>query len=51
VVIILKISRHHEDMSVKMVDYIVDEHNIEIDPECLQKVKVKRYLQMCLSFH
>ncbi|KAF5449868.1 hypothetical protein F2P56_030270 [Juglans regia] len=29
----------HEDMSVKMIDYIVDEHNIEIDSECLKKVK------------
>lgn len=47
----MKISRHHEDMSAKMVDYIVDEHNIDIDLECLKKVKVKCYLQMCLSFH
>ncbi|KAK7838578.1 deoxynucleoside triphosphate triphosphohydrolase samhd1 like protein [Quercus suber] len=29
----------HEDMSVKMVDHIVDEHNIDIDPDSLTKVK------------
>ncbi|KAI9169782.1 hypothetical protein LWI28_017605 [Acer negundo] len=29
----------HEDMSLKMIDYIVDEHNIEIDSENLKKVK------------
>ncbi|XP_050372037.1 uncharacterized protein LOC126789974 isoform X2 [Argentina anserina] len=29
----------HEDMSVKMIDYIVDEHNIEIDPDELKRVK------------
>ncbi|XP_057947916.1 uncharacterized protein LOC131143690 [Malania oleifera] len=29
----------HEEMSLKMIDYIVDEHNIEIDPERLKKVK------------
>ncbi|XP_050276713.1 uncharacterized protein LOC126718519 isoform X2 [Quercus robur] len=29
----------HEDMSVKMVDHIVDEHNIDIDSESLTKVK------------
>ncbi|XP_031407106.1 deoxynucleoside triphosphate triphosphohydrolase SAMHD1 homolog isoform X2 [Punica granatum] len=29
----------HEDMSVKMVDHIVDEHHIEIDPEMLKRVK------------
>lgn len=29
----------HEQMSVKMVDYIVDEHHIDIDPGCLQRVK------------
>ncbi|XP_027151707.1 deoxynucleoside triphosphate triphosphohydrolase SAMHD1 homolog isoform X1 [Coffea eugenioides] len=29
----------HEDMSLKMTDYIVDEHNIDIDPENLKKVK------------
>lgn len=27
-------------MSLKMIDYIVDEHNIEIDSESLKKVKV-----------
>ncbi|PKI55216.1 hypothetical protein CRG98_024507 [Punica granatum] len=27
------------DMSVKMVDHIVDEHHIEIDPEMLKRVK------------
>ncbi|KAK2636446.1 hypothetical protein Ddye_031238 [Dipteronia dyeriana] len=29
----------HEDMSIKMIDYIVDEHNIEIDSENLKRVK------------
>ncbi|GAB2214238.1 hypothetical protein Droror1_Dr00018579 [Drosera rotundifolia] len=29
----------HEDMSTRMVDYIVDEHRIDIQPECLKKVK------------
>ncbi|KAF6164313.1 hypothetical protein GIB67_029196 [Kingdonia uniflora] len=29
----------HEEMSVKMVDYIVDEHCIEIDSDSLKKVK------------
>ncbi|KAI3467516.1 hypothetical protein Pfo_024179 [Paulownia fortunei] len=29
----------HEEMSLKMIDYVVDEHNIEIDPESLKKVK------------
>ncbi|KAI4328246.1 hypothetical protein L6164_020617 [Bauhinia variegata] len=31
--------KSHEDMSVKMIDYIVDQHNIDIDPETLKKVK------------
>ncbi|KAL6187076.1 hypothetical protein ACLB2K_043191 [Fragaria x ananassa] len=29
----------HEDMSVRMIDYIVDEHNIEIDSDDLRRVK------------
>ncbi|KAK8914407.1 hypothetical protein KSP39_PZI024099 [Platanthera zijinensis] len=29
----------HEQMSVKLVDYIVDQHHIDIDSECLRKVK------------
>ncbi|KAI9168874.1 hypothetical protein LWI28_003167 [Acer negundo] len=29
----------HEDMSAKMIDYIADEHNIEIDSESLKRVK------------
>ncbi|XP_048322886.2 uncharacterized protein LOC125420336 [Ziziphus jujuba] len=29
----------HQDMSVKMIDYIVDENNIEVDPETLKRVK------------
>ncbi|GMJ13192.1 VENOSA 4 [Hibiscus trionum] len=29
----------HEDMSVKMIDYIVNEHNIEIDAAMLKNVK------------
>lgn len=27
-------------MSQKMIEYIVDEHNIDIEPEILKKVKV-----------
>ncbi|MED6219678.1 hypothetical protein PIB30_037992 [Stylosanthes scabra] len=30
---------NHEEMSVKMVDHIVDQHNIDIDPELLKKAK------------
>ncbi|XP_034696131.1 deoxynucleoside triphosphate triphosphohydrolase SAMHD1 homolog isoform X4 [Vitis riparia] len=29
----------HEEMSLKMIDHIVDEHNIEIDSESLKKTK------------
>ncbi|XP_078174617.1 uncharacterized protein LOC144568224 [Carex rostrata] len=29
----------HEQMSVQMVDYVVDEHHIDIDPSCLKIVK------------
>ncbi|KAK7252371.1 hypothetical protein RIF29_36265 [Crotalaria pallida] len=29
----------HEEMSVKMIDHIVDKHNIEIDDELIKKVK------------
>ncbi|KAJ9169573.1 hypothetical protein P3X46_017749 [Hevea brasiliensis] len=29
----------HEDMSMRMIDYIVDTHYIEIDPECQKKAK------------
>ncbi|PNY02623.1 protein SAMHD5, partial [Trifolium pratense] len=29
----------HEQMSVKMVDYIVEEHHIDIDPQMLKRVK------------
>ncbi|KAK4376858.1 hypothetical protein RND71_003154 [Anisodus tanguticus] len=29
----------HEDMSLKMIDYIVDEHSIDINSDCLKKVK------------
>ncbi|KAL6567820.1 hypothetical protein OROGR_001488 [Orobanche gracilis] len=29
----------HEEMSLKMIDYVVDEHNIDIDSELLKKVK------------
>ncbi|XLR61098.1 hypothetical protein HN51_004362 [Arachis hypogaea] len=28
-------------MSANMIDYMVDEHNIDIDPELLKKVKYK----------
>ncbi|KAM7506629.1 hypothetical protein LguiA_017082 [Lonicera macranthoides] len=29
----------HEQMSVKMVDHIIDEHHIEIDPDTIKRVK------------
>ncbi|KAK7307217.1 hypothetical protein VNO77_40079 [Canavalia gladiata] len=29
----------HEEMSMKMIDHIVEQHNIDIDPELLKKVK------------
>ncbi|GFQ05927.1 deoxynucleoside triphosphate triphosphohydrolase samhd1 homolog [Phtheirospermum japonicum] len=29
----------HEEMSLKMIDYVVDEHSIDIDPNGLKKVK------------
>ncbi|XP_030496702.2 uncharacterized protein LOC115712545 isoform X1 [Cannabis sativa] len=29
----------HENMSVKMIEYMVDENNIDIDPETLKRVK------------
>ncbi|XP_058005729.1 uncharacterized protein LOC110637614 isoform X2 [Hevea brasiliensis] len=29
----------HEDMSIRMIDYIVDKHNIDIDREYLKKAK------------
>lgn len=32
--------RSHEQMSVDMVDYIVDEHAIDIDSDTVKKVKV-----------
>lgn len=31
-------------MSLKMIDYIVDEHNIEIDPDILKKLKVNSFV-------
>ncbi|CAI0462534.1 unnamed protein product, partial [Linum tenue] len=31
--------RSHEDMSISMIDYIVDKHHIDIEPECLKKAK------------
>lgn len=47
--------RSHEDMSYRLVDYIVDEHNIEMDDGMLKKVKVdkfsyKLYLLVCFFF-
>ncbi|KAK9272872.1 hypothetical protein L1049_003251 [Liquidambar formosana] len=36
----------HEQMSVKMVDYIVDEHHIEIDSDAIKRVK-----EMILASH
>lgn len=32
--------RSHELMSVKMVDYMVDEHHIDIDSGMIKRVKV-----------
>lgn len=32
--------RSHEEMSVEMVDHIVDEHHIDIDVETIKRVKV-----------
>ncbi|KDP26575.1 hypothetical protein JCGZ_17733 [Jatropha curcas] len=29
----------HEDMSLRMIDFIVDEHHIDIEPDCLKKAK------------
>ncbi|XP_047953110.1 deoxynucleoside triphosphate triphosphohydrolase SAMHD1 homolog isoform X1 [Salvia hispanica] len=34
------VCRSHEEMSLKMIDYIVDEHNIDIDSDFLKRVKV-----------
>lgn len=28
-------------MSEKMIDYIVDQHNIDLDPQLLKKAKVR----------
>lgn len=38
--LIYELSRSHEDMSVKMVDHIVNQHHIDIDPEMIKRVKV-----------
>ncbi|KAI8527123.1 hypothetical protein RHMOL_Rhmol12G0051900 [Rhododendron molle] len=35
----LQLERSHEDMSLEMIDHIVDEHNIDIDHESHKKVK------------
>lgn len=35
-------------MSVKMIDYIVDEHNIEIDSTTLKRVKVNYAIRVLL---
>ncbi|KAK3017185.1 hypothetical protein RJ639_007128 [Escallonia herrerae] len=36
----LSFKRSHEEMSLKMIDYIVDGHNIEIGSDCPMKKKV-----------
>lgn len=41
---LLVIFRSHEEMSIKMVDYIVDEHHIDVDSEMIKKVKVRSFL-------
>lgn len=38
--LIYELSRSHEDMSVKMVDHIVNQHHIDIDPQMIKRVKV-----------
>lgn len=37
---IVILTRSHEQMSTKMVDHIVDKHNIDVDSEMMRKVKV-----------
>lgn len=37
------LSRSHEEMSVKMIDYIVEENNIDIDPAELKRVQVSLF--------
>lgn len=37
-------------MSMRMVDYIVDEHNIDIGPGCLKKVKVAFLIPCSFDF-
>jgi hypothetical protein len=36
-------------MSVKLVDHIVDDHHIEIDPEMIKKVKVSCFVKLSIS--
>lgn len=38
--LIFLLHRSHEDMSIQMVDHIVDEHNIDVDQEMIKRVKV-----------
>lgn len=38
--VVLVLCRSHEQMSVNMVDYIVDEHHIDVDSEMIKRVKV-----------
>lgn len=38
-------------MSLKMIDYIVDEHGIDIDTDCLKKVKVKWIFYLMMRFY
>lgn len=32
--------RSHEQMSAEMIDFMVDEHNIDIEPDLQRRVKV-----------
>lgn len=48
-IILLLSYRSHETMSVKIIDHIVNEHHIDIDPEMIKKVKVSVCLINSLS--
>jgi len=38
-------------MSVDMVDYIVDEHHIDVDPQMIRRVKVKLLFTVIFFLH
>lgn len=39
-IILLVLYRSHEQMSVKMIDYIVDQHHIDIETEMTRRIQV-----------